>query len=164
MSRIKLNIDFGGMLEDIKRAGGDVGSAAAKVAKECAKTVHDELVSECSASGVPSNISREITEKVTETAGGNVYTVEVGWELGNYNPKNISAGYKAVFLNYGTARRTVRNKSLQHRNINGSWVTIGENRGSVSGRGFIARARNSANKKVKRTQKDALKDILKGLT
>lgn len=162
MAYIKLNIDFGGLLEDIKLAGGNVESTASQVANECAKTMHNELVSECSASGIPSSISREIKDSVNATGGGNVYEVKVGWELGDYNPKSPSAGYKAIFLNYGTARRMA--KKRVHRNINGVWVTLGPDRGSIAARGFIAKAKKGAAKKIKKTQKDALKQMLKELT
>lgn len=147
------------MLEAIKAAGGDVDKAAMQAAKECASAVHGELVSECNASGVPSSISSEITHDVN--VSGNMYEVKVGWKKGDYNPENPSAAYKAVFLNYGTARRTVQKKS--HVPYGGDWATTA-NRGQIVGRGFIQRAKKSAGKKVKKVQKEALEKMLKELT
>lgn len=162
MASIKLKLDFDGLLEAVKAAGGDVDRAALRAANECAKVAHDELVSECNASGVPSSVSREITHGVNVTGGGNVYEVEAGWKKGDYNPKNPSAAYKAVFLNYGTARRAVT-KRVKYP-LNGEFVTLGTDRGAVTARGFIARAKKSAGKRVKKVQKEALQEMLKELT
>lgn len=164
MASIKLKVDFSELLEDIKDAGGDVDKAAKQLADECAKTMHNELVSECNASGVPASVSGEVQHNVTSTAGGNTYLIEAGWKMGDYNPKNPSAGYKAVFLNYGTPRRAVKGSKRVHRNVNGAWVTLKQDRGAVTARGFIDRAKKSARKKIKKTQTEALKQMLKELT
>lgn len=161
MASIKLKLDFDGLLEAIKAAGGDVDKAAMQAAKECAETMHSELVSECNASGVPSSVSSKIEHGVNVTGGGNVYEVRAGWKMGDYNPENPSAAYKAVFLNYGTARRVARKKS--HVPYGGDWATTA-NRGQIVGRGFIQRAKKSAGKKVKKVQKEALEKMLKELT
>ena len=160
---LKLTVDFKKLLEDIKDAGGDVELAAMKTAVKCAEAMHEELVSECNASGVPSNVSGEIQHNVNATSGGNVYEIEAGWKMGDYNPKNPSAGYKAVFLNYGTARRTTKARVV-HQNIGGNWVTLGTDRGAITARGFIGRAKKSAGKRVKKIQKEALQEMLKELT
>lgn len=161
MASIKLKFDFSKILEDVKDAGGDVEKAAARCANECAKLYHNELVSECGASGVPSSVSSKIRDKVTETAGGNRYEVEVGWEMGEYNPKNPSAGYKAVFLNYGTPKQRF-SKHATRVFYNGRWVTTAR-RGVITGRGFIQRAKRGATKKVKQRQKEVLQEIMKEL-
>ena len=163
MASIKLSVDFDRLLEKIKDAGGDIDSAAKRVADQCAQTMHDELASECSASGVPSSVSDAITHDVTATAGGNVYEVRAGWKMGAYDPKNPSAGYKAVFLNYGTARRMTK-KDRVHHAFGGEFVTLGKDRGAIAARGFIARAKKGAGKKLKRIQKEALQKMLKELT
>ena len=162
-SSIKLSVNFKSLLEDIKDAGGDIEIAARKVAEECAKTMHDELVSECNVSAVPSSVSGEIQHSVTATAGGNVYEIEAGWKMGEYDANNPSAGYKAVFLNYGTARRSTRKEHVHHQ-VGGQWKTLGTDRGAVTARGFIGRAKKSANKKIKKVQKNALDAMLKELT
>ena len=163
MAQIKLSLDFTKMLDDIKAAGGDIEKAAKKVASECADVMADELRGECNASGVPASITREIESGVNVTSGGNVYEVEVGWKKGEYDPKNPSAAYKAIFLNYGTPKERKVEKSHQHLNINGEWVTFSKSRGVIRPRGFIDRARKGAKKKVKKVQRDALNEMLKEL-
>lgn len=160
-SSIKLKLDFDGLLESVRRAGGDVEDAAMRAARECAKAARDELVSECNASGVTASVSGEIEHGVTVTGGGNVYSVEAGWKMGEYDPKNSSAGYKAVFLNYGTAKRQANKKT--HVQQGGEWVTTA-NRGQIVGRGFIGRAKKSMKSKVKKVQKEAVQEMLKELT
>ena len=162
MASIKLNVDFEKMLEKIKAANGDIDKTVKRVADECAKVMHDELASECSASGVPSSVSGEIKHEVNVTAGGNVYEVKAGWKMGEYNPQNPSAGYKAVFLNYGTARRSTK-KPRMHQSLGGEWVTLGTDRGSIAARGFIARAKKNAGKRIKKVQKEALQKMLEEL-
>ena len=162
MASIKLKLDFDGMLEAIKDAGGDVDRAAAQAAKECAQTMHDELVSECNASGVPSSVSGEIEHNVTATSGGNRYEIEAGWKMGAYDPSNPSAGYKAVFLNYGTPKGPRKAKKKTHVPYGGAWVTTA-NRGQIVGRGFIDRAKKGAKKKIKKVQKEALQKMLEEL-
>ena len=151
------------MLEAIKAAGGDVDRATMQAAKECAETMHDELVSECHASGVPSSVSSAIQSDVNVTGGGNVYEVKAGWKMGNYDPKNPSAGFKAVFLNYGTPKGPRMVKKKSHVPHGGDWATTA-NRGQIVGRGFIQRAKKSAGKNVKKVQKEALQKMLKELT
>ena len=70
-------------------------------------------------------------------------TAECGWKKGSYDPKSPSVGYKVVFMNYGTPRRS------KH--------------GQVKPSGFIQKAKNKAKPKIKKTQENALKEILKGL-
>lgn len=160
---IKLKLDFDGMLEAIKDAGGDMNKAAMKAAEECAKMVHDELVSECNASGVSASVSNEIKHSVNVTGGGNQYEVEAGWKKGDYDPKNPSAAYKAIFLNYGTPKGPRHTEKKTHVQYNGAWVTT-SNRGQIVGRGFIDRAQKGAKKKVKKVQTEALQKMLKELT
>ena len=161
MAKIKLKVDFSGMLEKIKDAGGDIDDAAKKCADECSKIMNDELVSEAHASGVPSNDTSDIKHSVT--INGNRYKVEAGWKLGEYNPSNPSAGYKAIFINYGTARRAVK-KDRVHHVIGDGWKTLGTNRGAITGLGFIDRAQKGAKKKIKAAQKDALNKMLEELS
>ena len=160
-STIKLEVDFSDMLEKIKKAGGDIDDVTMKCAQECAKTIHGELVSEAHASGVPSNVTGEIQHNVTKN--GNRYKIEAGWKLGEYNPSNPSAGYKAIFLNYGTARRAVK-KDRVHHVIGDGWKTLGTNRDAITGLGFIDRAQKSAKKKIESIQKDTVKKVWEELT
>lgn len=157
---IRLRVDFDGLLEDIKKAGGDIDKAAKTVATECAKVMRDELVAECNTSNVPQSVSGEIGYKVIHN--GNAYWIEAGWEKGEYDPRNPSAAYKAIFLNYGVPKaRQVKKKT--HVMYKGTWVTTA-NRGTLEARGFIERAKKGAEKKVKKVQKEALQKMLGELT
>ena len=146
-SSIKLSINFAPLLEKIQEAGGDVEKATLSVAKKSANIVEQELKNACNAKNVSESISREIDTTV-EKVNSNLYTCKVGWKLGAYNPKKLSAGYKAVFLNYGTPARETKS---------------GANRGKIEARGFIEDAKKDANKKVKKIQEEALNEMLKGL-
>lgn len=158
---IRLNVNFAPLLEEIQRAGGNIDQAAAKVAKESTKIVRDALVSECQASGVPQSLINQIKAE-TKHDGANRYDCEIGWKKGEYNPKNPSAGYVAAFLNYGTARRTVKLENARVR-INGKWHTIGTNRGALVAKGFIKRAKDKAKPQLKKAQEKMLKETLGGL-
>jgi hypothetical protein len=71
---------------------------------------------------------------------GNTYRAEVGYKKGSYDPSNPSDGYKVVFLNYGTPRRTMH--------------------GKVKARGFILNAKKKASPQIKKAQKATLEKIL----
>ena len=72
-----------------------------------------------------------------------MHKVQVGWEMGEYNPQNLSEGFKALFLNFGTPHRS------KH--------------GKVKARGFITRAKKKSKKNIKAAQENALNEILRGL-
>lgn len=74
------------------------------------------------------------------TIDGNRYSAAVGYKKGSYDPSAPSDGYKVVFLNYGTPRRT------KH--------------GKVAARGFIQKAKKNASKQIKKAQKETLEKIL----
>lgn len=148
---IKLNLKgFEKMLEDIQAAGRDADAAAAQAITESAQVVETELRAATKAAGVPDDITSEIRKK--QTHEGDRYEAEVGWELGTYNPKDPSAGYKAIFLNYGTVRRKTRR---------------GFNRGAIPKRSqdqqFIYAAKKRARAKVRKIQQELLKRALEEL-
>lgn len=143
---IKVSIDFKPLLEKIQEAGGSIDDAAKSAVDKGAAIVEDALRNECAASGVPTSVTSEI--QTTTEGNGNRYSCKVGWKMGNYDPQKPSAGYKAVFLNYGTPRRSTKS---------------GANRGKIDARGFIGRAKKKAKPKVKKAQEEALQEILKGL-
>lgn len=162
MAGIKLTIKFDPLLEKIQAANGDVAGAAVKAATESAKVVEAELKATAGAAGVPSSITSEIGTEVNVENAGNRATATVGWKMGGFNSSNPSAGYKAVFLNYGTARRSVRQDKMR-LDLGGGFKTFSTNRGAITGRGFIAKAIEQAAPKVKKTQRAVLKETLKGL-
>lgn len=139
---ISVSLDgFEELLRQIEKAEGSIDRAARKAVNAGADAAEQELRAEAAASGVPASVTRDITKRVEQT--GNSYNVKVGWELGQYNPSNLSQGYKALFLNYGTPHRT------KH--------------GKIKAKGFIKRAKNKSRKKVKAAQQAALEEILGGL-
>lgn len=129
---------FEKLLEKVQQAEGDIESVTTKVANECVDIMYSDLKNAANAAGVPSSVSNEIT-KEKASWNGNVCSAGVGWKLGSFNPDNPSQGYKAIFLNYGTPRRS------KH--------------GQVQGRFFITAAKKSSKKKVKKAQENALKEI-----
>jgi HK97 gp10 family phage protein len=161
-SGIRLNLKgFSKMLDEIQQAGGNVESATEEALRKCAGVVENELRNACNQNNVPGSISSEIRTEVDWI--GNRCSATVGWELGSYNPKNISTGYKAVFLNYGTPKRTVSKDGIRIM-LGGDWVTEGKNRGAIAPRNFIQTAKEASAKQVKKIQKDTLDDILKELS
>ena len=145
---IKISLKgFDRMLEELQEAGGDVDRAAASAIRESAKVVEDELQAAATASGVPSDITSEIRTNTSKE--GDRYEAEVGWIMGNYDPKKPTAGYKAVFLNFGTVRR---------------YTFKGQYRGEIQkqprAQQFIYRAKKNARPKVKKIQRQ---EILKAL-
>lgn len=148
---IKLNLKgFEKMLADIQAAGRDVDAAAAQAINESAKVVDAELRAEAAESNVPDDITQEITAQTEQSSDR--YSASVGWKLGTYNPQNPSAGYKAIFLNYGTVRRQTR---------------LGHNRGEIPKRAvnqqFIHRAKQRAAPKVRKIQKEIIEKALEDL-
>lgn len=133
---------FEKLLEKVQQAEADIESVTTKVANESVDILYNDLKSAANAAGVPSSVVNEIT-KEKATFHGNVCSAGVGWKLGSFNPDNPSQGYKAIFLNYGTPRRT------KH--------------GQIQGRFFITRAKKSSKAKVKKVQENALKEITGGL-
>lgn len=148
---IKINLKgFDKVLENIKTAGGDVDQAAERALTASAKIVETELRKEATAKGVPIDVTKEIRTRTSES--GDRYEAEVGWSMDGYNPQKPSAGYKAVFLNYGTVRRTTRK---------------GYNRGEIhkpsrSGQ-FIYTAKRKSQKKVKEAQAKILERVMRDL-
>lgn len=147
-SGIKINLKgFEKMLADIQAAGRDVDAAAAQAITESARVVDAELRTEAAESNVPDDITQQITAKTEQSADR--YSASVGWKLDTYNPQNPSAGYKAIFLNYGTVRRRTR---------------LGYNRGAIPKRAvnqqFIYRAKQRAAPKVRKIQREVLRKIL----
>lgn len=140
MAKLKIELKgFADMVEKIAAAGGDVDSATSSCMRQCANIVHAELQAAMKSTGVDDGLTNRMPQPVIEVEH-NRYTAHAGYELGSYNPENLSDGYKAAFINFGTPNRT------KH--------------GKVAPRGFIEKARKSATPKVKKTQKQTLEDIL----
>jgi hypothetical protein len=137
---IKLQFSgFDDLLEQIQKAGGTVDRAVESCLKQSAQIMQSELKSEMKLSGVDNDlIARMPAPEIQQD--GNTMIARVGYKKGAYNPNNISDGYKVVFLNYGTPKRS------KH--------------GKLEARGFVDRAQKKARKRIKKAQKEALEKIL----
>lgn len=130
---------FDDLLEQIQKAGGSIDRAADSCLRQSAQIMQSELKGQMQAAGVDSGLINAMPPPQI-TVDGNRFKAEVGYNKGNYDPRNPSDGYKVVFLNYGTPRRT------KH--------------GKVAARGFIKKAKNTARPKIKKAQRATLEKIL----
>ena len=143
---IKLNLTgFDEMLRKIEKAGGDVDAATKKCMEKAAEIMDDELKAQMQAVDLQNTMSRLISRmpspKVKNDHG--LWTAEVGYEKGEYNPKHLSDAYKAIMINYGTPRRT------KH--------------GKVKARGFIDKAKKKAKPKIRKEQAKILDEVFREL-
>lgn len=140
---IKLKLEgFEDLLKEIEAAEGSIKGACESAIKQSAQTMQSELKSEMKKANVPNDLINAMPQFEVKSDGNRV-TARVGYKKGTYNPKNLSDGYKIVFLNYGTPHRS------KH--------------GKVVARGFIQKAKKNAKRKIKNQQKEALEKILKRL-
>lgn len=146
-SGISIKLDgFEEMLERIEKASGKADKVARQVVKKSAEIVEAELKAECTRQNIPDSIINAITTEIENSA--TTASAQVGWKLGSSDPKKPAIGYLAVFLNYGSEKRTTKR---------------GSNRGRLIGKKFIATAKKKASKKVKALQKQMLEEIMKEL-
>lgn len=132
---------FDKLLQQIQAANGNVENAVVDAMQKSVDIVYRDLQEEAHAVGVPDSITQAIKKEPVKVEG-NYISGAVGWKLGQYNPRDLSQGYKAVFLNYGAVRK---------------------NRGTIAARGFIAAAKEKSKKNVKAVQRKTFKEIIKGL-
>lgn len=152
---IKLKLDgFEDLLKNIEAAGGSIQKATESAVRQSAQIMQSELKAEMQASNVGSDLINAMPNFDIETEGNRI-TASVGYKKGAYNPDDLSDGYKVVMLNYGTPHRKKHGKIKE-----GSHMAAG---GSLK-LGFIQRAKENANKKIKKEQKAALNKILERLT
>lgn len=133
---------FEEMLTAIEKAGGSIDRAANQCMQKSAKLMDEELKAQMRSAKVKSDLIGRMPSPEVEKEG-NRYTARVGYVKGEYNQKKPSDAYKAIFLNYGTPRRT------KH--------------GQVKARHFIENAKENAKSKIKNSQQQTLKEILGGL-
>lgn len=133
---------FEEMLSAIDKAGGSIDRAANQCMQKSAKLMEEELKTQMRSAKVKSDLIGRMPSPEVEKEG-NRYTARVGYVKGEYNQKKPSDAYKAIFLNYGTPRRT------KH--------------GQVKARHFIEKAKENAKSKIKNSQQQTLKEILGGL-
>lgn len=130
---------FDDLLEQIQKAGGSIDAATDSCLRQSANIMQTELQAQMQAAGVDSDLIGSMPQPQI-TVKGNRYSAAVGYKKGDYDPSNPSDGYKVVFLNYGTPRRTLH--------------------GKVKARGFIEKAKNKARPKIKKAQQETLGKIL----
>ena len=130
---------FDDLLEKIQKAGGSIDRAADSCLRQSAQIMQAELKAQMQAADVDSALINAMPPPQI-TVEGNRYSAAVGYKKGAYNPNDPSDGYKVVFLNYGTPRRT------KH--------------GKVTARGFIPAAKKKARPQIKKAQRAALEKIL----
>lgn len=137
---IKLKLEgFDALISEIEKAGGTVDRATNSCLQQSAQIMHTELKAQMKAADVDDGlIDRMPSPEVAQE--GNRYTARVGYKKGAYDPKNPSDGYKAVFANYGTPRRSEHGQQPAKR--------------------FIEKAKKKANTKIKKAQKETLNKIL----
>lgn len=130
---------FEELLEQIQKAGGSIDQAADSCVRQSAQIMQSEMKAQMQAAGVDSDLINSMPPPQI-TVKDNRYSAAVGYEKGDYDPHNLSDGYKVVFLNYGTPRRTMH--------------------GKVAARGFIQKAKKKASPQIKKAQQATLEKIL----
>lgn len=140
---IKFKIEgFEKILKDIEKANGSMVSACESALRQSAKTMQTELTSSMREANVPNHLIDAMPNFEIERYG-NTVVARVGYKKGTYDPKNLSDGYKVVFLNYGTP----------HRSVHGKMVA----------KGFIDTAKRKARPKIKKQQQQVFDKILERL-
>lgn len=130
---------FDDLLAKIQAAGGSIDKAAETCLRDSAEIMQSEFKAQMQAAGVDDNLINAMPPPQI-TIKGNRYSAAVGYEKGAFDPRNPSDGYKVVFLNYGTPRRTMH--------------------GKVAARGFIQAAKKKARPRIKKAQRETLEKIL----
>jgi hypothetical protein len=139
--KIKL-AGFEDLLTEIENAGGAIDRAANSCLQQSAHIMHSELKTQMQSANVDSGLINRMPPPEVEVTG-NSYIARVGYKKGAYDPQNPSDGYKVVFANYGTPRRS------EH--------------GKQPAKGFIQAAKKKASGRIKKAQKETLNKILERL-
>lgn len=133
-NNIKLNIEgFDELLKKIEDAGGSIKETVDECMRTSAQIQQDELKEKMKKKQVSSGLIERMPAPEIKWIG-NACIARVGYKKGNYDPHNLSDGYKAVFINYGTPR--------------------------ISPRKFIDAAQKSAKRKIKKEQAETLQKII----
>ena len=160
---ITLKLDgFDQLYKALEKAGKNADAEAVKCAQKCADIFDAELRNQIiktasvkseytDANGRTVKNDRETTQialahrmpkpRIKNSFG--FVRAEVGFEKGNYDPSNLSDGYKAVFLNYGTPKR--------------------KSHGQLEPRNFRKKAERAAKPKMKKVIEDTRTELLKEL-
>lgn len=140
---IKLNLNgFEDLIKKLEQTGKSIDEASEICIKISAGIMNDELKRSMKKAKVSSDLIERMPHYEIKKVG-NRFTAKAGYRKGPYDPKNISDGYKAVFINYGTKER--------------------EKRGHIDETEFIKEAKINAKRKIKKKQEKMMKDIVKKL-
>lgn len=127
---------FDELLKDIEKAGGSINGAVDSCMKQSAQIQQKEFKAQMRKAKVKETLINRMPPPEIKWSG-NACVARVGYPKGEYDPKKLTDGYKAVFINYGTPR--------------------------ISPREFIKKAQNKAKKQIKQAQEEALNKILERL-
>ena len=123
---IKLKLEgFDDLLSQIEKAGGTIDGATKKCWQESAQIMHNELTAQMTAANVDSELINRMPPPEFESEG-NRHTARVGYKKGAYDPNNPSDGYKVVFANYGTPRRSKHGQQPAKRFIEKNFLKAEE--------------------------------------
>ncbi len=137
-SYIQLNLEgFDELLKKIEESGKAANRAVDSCMKQSAQIQQKELKAQMRKSKVSDALINRMPPPEIEWMG-NTCIARVGYKKGEYNPKDLSDGYEAVFINYGTPR--------------------------IKPRGFIKAAKNKAKPQIKKAQEETLHKILERLS
>ena len=140
---IKLDLDgFEELIKAAEKASKNADKVCESVVREGANILDKELKTQLRAVNADPDLISAIDPPEYEHEA-NTFTASAGYHKGAYNPDNLSPGYKALFLNYGTPRR--------------------KKHGQEAARGFIKKAKSRATTKIKKLQKAAYEEITEDL-
>ncbi len=145
MARLKVQLTgFDEIIKKIEKAGGSVNESVDKCVRKSADVLDTELRNAMikAKADSPTHSLVKNMDKPEISWEGNKCFAKVGYRLKNYDPNNLTDGFKALFFNYGTPRR----KPSQER-----------------AREYIKKAKTKANPIVKKEQQDTLNEILEDL-
>lgn len=144
-AKVKLTFrGFDVLLSEIQAAGGEIKPATERALQSSANLATNKIKS----GAIARNLGSDEIINPTVRWSGNRAMTEVGYELGAYDSRNPSQGYKALFIEYGTGKRKTKQ---------------GTNRGSVTANPFIRPAVTEGKKELVKAQQIALERVLKGL-
>jgi hypothetical protein len=115
-----------------------VDAAAQKCFDKCSEIAVDALNEKMEKADVPASIKNAAS--TFKYHSGNIYMFSYGWGKSDKDTFN-----KVCYLNYGTPPR---------------YTKKGAYRGKIEARGFISNAKRAAAQKMRKAQKDALKEML----
>lgn len=142
MARVQIKLEgFDELLKKIQDAGGSINKAVDSAVRQGAKTMDLELrtqMRKVNADAPDHKLIKEMPRPEIKWEG-NQCIAKVGYKLESYNPNDLSEGFKALFLNYGTPRRK---PSKEKERL------------------FIKKAKKKATPTIKKQQEEALNKIL----